>query len=151
MIKTKKINIIELSDWDILVESTYNKIYSFQQQGECQSRGIVYFSVPDEAYEEEMNDSIPEIINDEDNMGVKFNTWLQRDPNAPLNPTDEELSKCSYYWGKSEKDALEWKTSISHINLFWERNFYPDLQTVANDLYEKGLLEKGDYGIEIDW
>ena len=60
-------------DWDILVESTYNKIYSFQQQGGCQSRGTVYFSVPDEAYENDMNDSIPEIINDEDNMGVKFN------------------------------------------------------------------------------
>ena len=151
MIKTKKISIIELMDWDILVESTYNKIYSFQQQDEGQSRGIVYFSVPDKAYEEEMNDSIPEIINDEDNMGVKFNTWLQRDPNAPLNPTDEELSKCNCYWGGSEKDTLEWKNSKSNINLFWERNFYPDLQTVANDLYEKGLLEKGDYGIEIDW
>ena len=151
MIKTKKINIIELSDWDKLVESTYNKIYSFQQQEGGQSRGTIYLTVPDKTYEEDMNDSIPEVINDKRNMGVKFNVGLQRDSNAPLNPTDEELSKCSYYWGESELDASEFKNNKSNVLLFWERNFYPNLQTVANDLHKKGLLETGDYGIHIDW
>ena len=33
----------------------------------------------------------------------------------------------------------------------WERNFYPNIQAVANDLYKKGLLETGDYWIDIDW
>lgn len=37
------------------------------------------------------------------------------------------------------------------LSIFWERNFYPELQTVANDLYNKGLLEAGEYGINIDW
>ena len=117
MIKIKKINIIELSDWNKLVESTYNKIYNFQQQNGCLPRGTVYFSVPDEAYEEEMNDSIPEIINDEDNRGVKFNVWLQRDSNAPLNPTDKELSKCNYYWRKSEKGNNFWSNLFKKAQL----------------------------------
>jgi hypothetical protein len=30
-----------------------------------------------------------------------------------------------------------------------ERNFYPDVQMVANDLYSKGLVAAGKY--EIDW
>ncbi len=37
------------------------------------------------------------------------------------------------------------------INLFCERNFYPDLHTIANDLYERGLIEAGEYVINIDW
>ena len=97
-----------------------------------------------------MNDEIPEVING-DEMGVKFDVWLKRDPNAPLNPTKEELKNCNYYWGKSEKDEREWKNDKSHIRLFWERNFYPNVQTVANDLYEKGLIEAGNYSIKIDW
>jgi hypothetical protein len=36
-------------------------------------------------------------------------------------------------------------------NLFWERNFYPDVQMIANDLHEKGLILAGDYVINIDW
>jgi len=35
--------------------------------------------------------------------------------------------------------------------LYWKRHFYPDIHTVANDLHEKGLIEKGSYKIEIDW
>ena len=94
-----------------------------------------------------MNDSISEIING-DEMGVKFNVWLARDPKAPLNPTDEELKSCSYYFNG---DKEKWKNDPSHIELFWQRNFYPSIYMVANDLYEKGLIEKGDYTINIDW
>lgn len=35
--------------------------------------------------------------------------------------------------------------------MWWVRNFYPDVNMVANDLYEKGLLEAGEYLINIDW
>lgn len=152
MIKVKNVKMIDLRDWDDLVEKTYGKPYSFQQQDGSKPRGIVNITIPDESYEEEeMNDKIPEIINDEDEMGVKFDVWLKRDPNEPLNPSKEELKKCSYYWGKTEEDEIKWKQDKSHINLFWERNFYPNLQTVANDLYEKGLIEAGDYTININW
>ena len=37
------------------------------------------------------------------------------------------------------------------IDLWWKRNFYPDIEMVANDLHAKGLLEAGEYAIDIDW
>jgi hypothetical protein len=133
-----------------LVSQTYGKIYRFQQQEGCQPRGVVDIRVPDENYEEdEMNDKIPEIINDEYNMGVKFDVWLNRDPKEPLNPSDEELKNCHYYYDSSIRK--DWCEDIGHINMFWERNFYPCLQSVANDLHKKGLIEAGDYAIKIDW
>ena len=40
MIKTKNVKMVEVSDWDKLVEETYGKIYSFQQQDGCKARGV---------------------------------------------------------------------------------------------------------------
>jgi len=148
--KYKTIKVIELSDWDDLVANTYGKIYSFQQQDGCQPRGNINFTVPDEDYEDEMNDRIPEIING-DVMGVKFTTWLNRDPNQILNPTKEDIESCNYYWGNSDKELENWCKDKSHINMFWERNFYPNFQTLVNDLHDKGLIEAGEYSIQIDW
>jgi hypothetical protein len=152
MLKYSNIKTIDLQDWDNLVQETYNKPYSFQQQDGCQSRGVVYLTIPDKNYEDEdeMNDSIPEIING-DEMGVKFQVWLDRDLDEPLNPSKNELKGCGYYWGMTDEESKEWKKDKSNINMFWERNFYPNLQTLANDLYDKGLIEAGDYGIKIDW
>ncbi len=62
-------------------------------------------------------------------MGVKFAAWLARDPLKPVG---------------SHKEKWE-------IELFWARNFYPDIETVANDLHKKGLLKAGKYTINIDW
>ncbi|NTW33879.1 MAG: hypothetical protein HGB12_14900 [Bacteroidetes bacterium] len=152
----KTVKMIDMSDWDKLVSDTYKKPYCFQQQDGCKPRGIHTIIIPEEfyekeKYEEEMNDSVPEVINNEEEMGVKFKVWLDRDPDAPLNPSDEELKKCPYYWGKSEQDEKEWKKDKSNINFFWIRNFYPNIQAVANDLYKKGLIEAGEYIINIDW
>lgn len=127
MLKYRNIRMVDMQDWDNLVEKTYGKPYSIQQQDGCRSRGIINISVPDESYDEEMNDSIPEEINGEE-MGVKFRTWLNRDPQEPI----------------------QGRTDYA-IRLFWHRNFYPDLGTLANDLYEKGLIEAGEYSINIDW
>ena len=91
--------MIDVYDWDKFVSDTYGKIYSFQQQNGCQSRGIVKMTIPDDNWEdEEMNDKIPEIINDEENMGVKFDVWLNRNPKQPLNPSDVELKACNYFY-----------------------------------------------------
>jgi hypothetical protein len=76
---------------------------------------------------------VPEIVN-HDKQGVSFRAWLKRDPNKPL--------------GDEEPDKGNNKT---YINMWWERNFYPDIQMVANDLHSKGLLEAGEYIINIDW
>ena len=127
MLKYKTIKMIDVRDWDKLVSSTYGKIYSFQQQDGCQSRGVVNITIPDETYEDEMNDEIPEKINGEV-MGIKFDKWLERDIT------------------QSVEGRTDW-----YISLFWERNFYPNIQTVANNLHEKGLIEAGDYTINIDW
>lgn len=53
--------------------------------------------------------------------------------------------------GRTENDKIRWKQDESNIELFWKRNFYPCLQSVANDLHKKGLVESGEYLIEIDW
>lgn len=64
-------------------------------------------------------------------MGVKFKTWLDRDPKKLLKNKDDQ--------------------NDFSLELFWDRNFYPDVQTVANDLHKKGLIEADDYIIDIDW
>ena len=46
MIKVSNKKFIEVQDWDNLVSETYGKIYSFQQQDDCKSRGIEDISVP---------------------------------------------------------------------------------------------------------
>lgn len=150
--KYKDVKMVDVRDWDKLVSETYGKIYKFQQQEGCRERGIVNLNIPDdESDEEEMNDKIAEVINHDSEMGVKFNVWLKRDPKEPLNPSKKELEECNCYWGKTEDDEIEWKQDVSNIRMFWQRNFYPNLQTVANDLYEKGLIEAGEYLIKIDW
>lgn len=125
MITIYQKNIIELFDWDALVIKTYGKNYSFQQQDDCKERQLVPLKVPDAA-NDYSNDTIPEKINGEI-MGVSFAAWLAMD--------------CSY---KNPK-------KIYRDSMFWERNFYPDVQMIANDLYEKGLLPAGEYLINIDW
>lgn len=121
--------MIDLSDWDQLVTETYGRPYSFQQQGGCKSRGTFNLCIPDNCYDDSgWNDSVPEVINGRE-MGVKFDSWLQRDPAQKL------------------KD----QTANFELELWWTRNFYPDVQAVANDLHKKGLLEAGEYTIDIDW
>jgi len=125
----KEVKMIDCQDWSNLVSETYGRHYVFQQQDGCKGRGIHKFTIPED-YDNDsyMNDEIPEIVN-HGTMGVKFEKWLERDPKQLLTTTNYEHS----------------------LSLWWERNFYPDFQTVANDLYKKGKIEKGDYIIEIDW
>ncbi len=133
-LKFEKKNVIDLSDWDELVTKTYGRPYQFQQQEGCQSRGQIDITIPEGLDEEDEydypNDTIPEVVNG-DEMGVKFEAWLARDPKQKLP-------------GKDDKDDFS-------LKLFWARNFYPNLQVVANDLYKKGLIDAGDYVIDIDW
>jgi hypothetical protein len=127
--KYKNVKVIELRDWDNLVQQTYGRPYDFQQQYGCQSRGKFNITIPSEETEDEdMNDSIPEVVNG-DEMGVKFDVWLARDPKQPI---------------RNQQFDFE-------LDLFWSRNFYPDIYTVANDLHKKGLIEAGEYVIDIDW
>lgn len=129
-IKTEK--VIELSEWDQLVEKTYGRPYSFQQQDGCKDRGLFRFTVPsDEVFDFE-NDSIVEKVNGPE-QGVSFAAWLKRDPKQPL------------------RDEPEHRNESWMIELWWHRNFYPDVSMIAEDLHTKGLLEAGEYIIEINW
>ena len=130
-IRTEK--IIDEWDWNDLVRKTYEKPYHFQQQNDCRDRGLYPLTVPCEDYDSYMNDEIPEIVNGPEE-GVKFAVWLARDPKQPLNDKTDDCR------------ADQWA-----IDLWWERNFYPDIQTIANDLHKRGLLEAGEYMINIDW
>jgi hypothetical protein len=127
--KINNIKIIDCNDWDKLVIETYGRPYCFQQQNGCQNRGLFELSIPsDFTMENEMNNFIPEEVNGGE-MGVKFEVWLARDPKQPI-----------------KNQNFDWENS-----LFWERNFYPDIYTIANNLHTKGLIKAGKYGIKIDW
>lgn len=126
-LKTKTVTVIDVGDWDELVSATYGRPYTLQQQDDCYERGNVELTVPYTADDFE-NDTVPEVVNNPE-MGVSFAAWLARDPEQKL--PDEQ-----YEWQRS---------------LWWDRNFYPNLQMVANDLHAKGLLDAGKYEIEIDW
>lgn len=126
--KKQLVTIISDGEFDDLVTKTYGRIYHFQQQDDCKERQTVYVTVPTaHAYDYE-NDSVPEVVNGEE-MGVSFAAWLARDPKQPM-------SNQKYDW---------------ELDMFWERNFYPNVDMVLNDLHARGLLEAGEYGIKIDW
>lgn len=127
-IKTRTETIIDVYDWDKLVKETYGKPYNFQQQEDCRDRGMYTLQVPScDTYDYE-RDSVPEIING-CKMGVSFKSWLDRDPNKPVG---KDIGKHG-------------------ITLWWHRNFYPHEYIIANDLYNKGLIDEGSYLIEVDW
>lgn len=127
MINIKTVQMIDVDDFNKLVRETYGKPYNFQQQNGCKMRGIEYITVPSSPDDFE-NDSISEKING-GAMGVSFKAWLARDVKQPV--------------GKHKDQWL--------INIFWERNFYPDTQMILNDLHNRGLFPAGDYIVKIDW
>ncbi len=128
MMKIRTEHVIDVSDFDRLVKLTYGKPYSFQQQDGCKERQRVEISVPEKYPEDYENATIPEEVNHE-KMGVSFDAWLSRDSTKPL-----------------EGSNYDWETSM-----WWERNFFPDVSMIINDLYKKGLLEAGEYVIDVDW
>jgi len=133
IMRTRTETVFETSEWDDLVEATYGRPYTFQQQNDCQERGVFRFTVPGEADDFD-NATIPEVVNGKE-MGVSFVAWLARDPKTPL---------------ADEKQTADHMIRF-HTRLWWERNFYPDILTVSNDLHAKGLLKAGEYCIDIDW
>jgi len=130
MIKYKNVKQIDVNDWDKFVSKTYERTYSFQQQDGCKERQSWGIIVPVKHPEDYKNDTVPEIVNHEE-MGVSFKAWLERDPQQKLSSPDNQES-----WS---------------LALWWERNFYPNVDMIINDLHSKGLIEAGEYEIDIDW
>jgi len=129
--KTRRGKMIELSDFNDKVRKIYGRVYDFQQQDGCKNRGTFDFTVPSKSPDDFENDTVLEKVNGPQ-RGVSFKAWLARDPKLFL---------------KDDQDGTtQWR-----IDMWWERNFYPDVQMIANDLCEKGKLKPGDYTIIIDW
>lgn len=127
-LRFENVKVIQVGDWNELVKKTYGKPYNYQQTYDCLPRGVYSLSVyDDEDFDDEYEgETVPDKINGSD-MGVDFKLWLARDVSE---------------WNGSERYDKE---------LFWERNFYPHCQTLANDLCKKGLIEAGEYKINVDW
>jgi len=119
--KITTVQSIDVDDWDNLVEKTYGKIYNFQQQDGCKDRGIAHIRVPCQDPYDYEKETLDR---DNDEMGVSFAAWL-----AAKTPS-----------------RSNWRAEM-----FWERNFYPNIDMIVNDLHAKGLLPAGDYQIVIDW
>jgi len=135
-LKINTIQTISSQDWDRFVEEVYGRPYSFQQQDGCRGRRTHRLTVSEPTEDDEPDDfennTVPEEVNHPE-MGVSFKAWLDRDPKKPLSGTGND-SKHSW-----------------SLNLWWNRNFYPSIEMVAEDLRKKGLLEEGEYMIIIDW
>jgi len=130
----QQVTLIQDDEWDSLVKSTYGKPYCFQQQAGCRDRGTYYLSVPcedAEFYDQESNE-VPEVVNHA-TMQTSFKSWLERDATKLLETGDS------------------YDRSQQGLELWWERNFYPAPEMLANDLHQKGLLPAGKYIINIDW
>ena len=124
MLKYELKRIVSDSDFDALVEKTYGKKYRFQQQEGCRDRGQYRLSVPAKYAEDYENDEIEIRVNGNE-MGVSFKAWLAQEENFYVDEFRDRL--------------------------FWHRNFYPSFEVLVNDLYEKGLIEAGDYILDVDW
>lgn len=129
-LKIKNIKVISCQDWDKLVTETYKRPYSFQQQDGCKERQHVNIIVPVNDPEDYENNTVPEIVNNS-KRGVSFKAWLERDPNQKLEDLGSQQG-----WS---------------LGLWWDRNFYPHVDMIINDLHKKGLLNEGEYLIDIDW
>ena len=130
MIKYTNVKQISVDDWDDLVTETYDRTYNFQQQDGCKERQTCRITVPVKNPQDYKRDTVPEFVNHEE-MGVSFEAWLKRDP-------DQKLSDSQY--------QHDWA-----LAMWWDRNFYPHVDMIINDLHSKGLLEAGEYEIDIDW
>lgn len=137
-LKIETVKMIDEQEFSDFVSEVYGRPYCYQQQNGCQPRGLeLVFVDQNENVDEYIqdydykNDSIPIEVNG-DQMGVSFKSWLSRDPSDMSEATDP--------WAKEHGHEL-----------FWHRNFYPNIQVVLQDLYSKGLIEAGKYYINIDW
>jgi hypothetical protein len=79
MIKVKELKVINAHDWDKLVEQTYGRPYSFQQQEGGKDKGHEHITVPCKNTFDYKNDKLIEKFAYK-NMGVSFKAWLERDP-----------------------------------------------------------------------
>lgn len=119
---------LDVREWDELVQKHYGKPYDFQQQDGCKERQIVELEVPDPNaedfdFQEELTSTALAGIE-----GVSFDQWENTDSSETFG------------------EANPW-----YVEILWDRNFYPHVSMIVNDLHSKGILPEGKYMIDIDW
>ena len=126
------------NDWNKFITEVYGKPYNFQQQDGCRSRGVYDFSLPFdfELYDEEEDflDFVDRTDFNKNQSCVKFSVW--KDEKVKYKDPDKTV----FYQDEYEDERL-----------YWVRAFYPNLYTLLDDLYKKGLLEDGDYELVVSW
>lgn len=65
-------------------------------------------------------------------QAVPFQQWLDADPPTPA--TD----------GGFDRDRFS-------EELRWDREFYPEVEDVINDLHRRGLIDEGEYAMHVWW
>lgn len=130
--KITRVNSFTDSDFSKLVQETYNRPYEYQQQDGCKQRGVESFKVPNNDPCDYSNSTVEERVNG-NVYGVSFKAWLERDPDQKLNDAEDP-------WDREHGNLL-----------FWYRNFYPHIDMLLNDLYDKGKIPEGEYQLVIDW
>lgn len=125
----KAVVMIDEAEFSELVTRTYQRPYRLQQQLGCMPSGtLIEFATPttaDATFYGDVESCQP---------AVTFNEWLMANPQAPA-PGDDEYTSTKY--------------ANLHRELYWERDFYPPLKDVVNDLHTRGLLPAADYIIYI--
>ncbi len=96
MLKYRNVRFVSDSDWDDLVQETYNRPYIFQQQDGCRDRGTFTLEVPSmESDDDDMNESIDHDCNKIsgcEEYGVKFKTWLAETSKRYISLVDRILN-----------------------------------------------------------
>ena len=122
MLKYRTQRVISLRDWDQLVKDTYGKEYAFQQQDGCRERQQYRIDIPSSLNKHGFRENNDDSMQDEPRKNAQ---------------------------GVKFSVWLEEDPNWSRLDII--RNFYPDVQTLANDLFSKGLIEEGSYVIDVDW
>ena len=121
MIKSKIKHVISSAAWNKQVSKIYGRPYSIEDQFEFNR--VLEFKVPNRSFDF-ANETVEE-NEDTKETGVNFKSWITRDPDQKIG-----------------SDPRAFVTT-----LWWYRAFYPDIEVLANDLFKKGLLERGEYVI----
>jgi hypothetical protein len=128
MLKFETTRYVRVDDFNRLVVETYGRPYILEQRDGCEPKFLFFAIIPSDGDEFDYpNESIPEKIDCEEE-GVSFEAWLKRDPKQWKGPRREK----------------------KFLKKFWEEKFFPDAQMLFNDLNAKGLIESGNYIIDLD-
>jgi hypothetical protein len=65
-------------------------------------------------------------------QAVPMQQWLEATPPPPAEP--------------GKYDSARYTEELR-----WDREFYPEMEEVVNDLHQKGLIDPGEYALHIWW